>query len=158
MSVHVYFGTFTTYQVNIAGADIGFAGAIWADRPHLQVLTPTLPLFYRPSDEDMRIKTARYLGATKKAVSALKDCYEFDLPHITTQSEYHLNLWIVTLWTIPRSIDLNTCLSSTRTDAYIVAPCNDKICIKFVNRYAKETHLKCLSLRFARGFDRIPDG
>ena len=137
---------------------------IWTDRPHLQVLAPTLPFFYHSSDDDMLMQVARYLGATKKAMLALKDYYDFELPHITAQrpnvafphlSEYH-------------SLDDATIhrfkyLSHPDKDRRIFrgAVNNDKISIKFVRRYLKEAHLKCSSLGFApalRGFERISGG
>jgi hypothetical protein len=151
-------------NVHIAGAHIGFAGAIWTDRPHLQVLAPTLPLFCHASDDDMRMQIARCLGATKKAILALKDYYEFELPHITAlrphlafphPSKYH-------------SLDGATThefkyLSHLDEDKLVFcgAVDNDKICIKFVRRYSMEAHVRCSSLGFAptlKGFERIPGG
>ena len=39
-----------------------------------------MPLCCHASDDDMQMQTARYLGATKKAVLALKNYYKSELP------------------------------------------------------------------------------
>jgi serine/threonine protein kinase len=155
-------------NVHITGAHIGFAGAIWTDRPHLQVLAPILPLFYHASDDDMRMQTARCLGATKKAILSLQNYYQFKLPSLAALLPAQL-----TNLAFPHPIQYLSLDDGTiRTFKYSsqlyedkLVFCgtvgNDKICIKFVRRYSKEAHLKCSSLGFApalRGFDLIPGG
>jgi hypothetical protein len=156
------------YVVLIAGAHIGFAGAIWTDRPHLQVLAPTLPLFYHASDVDMRIQTARCLAATKRAINALKKYYEDELPYLNTllppqhpnlafphQSQY--------VCLTDGTIQPFKYVSHLQEDKLVFSGVagNVKICIKFVRQYSKEAHLRCSSLGFAprlRGFQQIPGG
>ncbi|KAF8316720.1 uncharacterized protein EI90DRAFT_3171070 [Cantharellus anzutake] len=53
---------------------------LWTIHPHLQVVAPTLPLFYHTSDVDMRMQTARFLGAVSV------EYYESELPCITALS------------------------------------------------------------------------
>lgn len=150
------------------GAHIGFAGAIWTDRPHLQVLASTLPLFYHASDVDMRMRTARYLGATKKAILALGDYYKNELPLITSLSPAqrpnlafpHPNQYTSLDNNMPHTFRY---LSQLHQDKLVFRGImgNDNICIKFVHRYSKDAHLKCSSLGFApalRGFEIIPGG
>ena len=66
--------TFT--KIRSIGVHIGFAGAVWTDRPHLEILSPVLPMFYHSSDTHMRSLTARYLCAAKKAIHALEEYYQ----------------------------------------------------------------------------------
>jgi hypothetical protein len=61
----------TDSNMRLAGAHIGFAGAIWNTRPNMQVLSPTLPLFWHPTDKKMRTTAARYFGAFWKAIRSL---------------------------------------------------------------------------------------
>ena len=72
------------YKFTDLGAHIGFAGAVWTDRPHLQVLSPVLPLFYHATDVNMRMRAARYFGAAKKAIGALRHYYEHELAALNT--------------------------------------------------------------------------
>ncbi|THH06589.1 hypothetical protein EW145_g3980 [Phellinidium pouzarii] len=63
--------------IYLFGAHIGFAGAVWTDTPHVQVLCPVLPLFYHQTDTKMRERAARCFGAAKKAIiRKLKILYE----------------------------------------------------------------------------------
>ena len=156
-------------KVLITGAHIGFAGAVWTDRPHLQVLAPMLPLCYHTTDVGMRMRTARYLGATKKAIFALMNYYKIELPHISALPR--LDPPIVAF---PHPSHFTALEDGTtrRAFKYSFQPDVDKlifygtagedrIFIKFVRRYSKEAHLKCASLGFApalRGFDLIPGG
>ena len=113
----------------------------------------------------MRMQTARYLGATKKAILALKEYYKFELsallpaqwpnpvfPHPTTYRSLD-----------DASIHTFEYLSQLRKDKLLFCGAEgiDKVCIKFVRQYSKEAHLKCASLGFApalRGFELIPGG
>ena len=56
-------------DISIAGPYIGFAGALWTDLPHLQVLAPVLPLFYHHTDVEIQERAACYFGAAKKAIN-----------------------------------------------------------------------------------------
>ena len=152
----------------IVGAHIGFAGAVWTDRPHLQVLSPVLPLFYHATDVNMRMSAARYFGAAKKAILALRHYYEHELEALDTLDPHnrptptfpHPNQYISLLDSTSHTFKYAAFLDEDKLvfrgrDGY------DDICIKFVRRYSKDVHLKCSSLGFAptlRGFQLIPGG
>jgi serine/threonine protein kinase len=152
----------------VTGAHIGFAGAVWTDRPHLQVLSPTLPLFYHATDVTMRTMAARYFGAAKKAILALKRYYKSELPNINPLNNANRPDPVFPHPTRYASLEDST----PRTFKYLSHLDNDKlifsgkendddICIKFVRRYSKDAHLKCSELGFApalRGFERIDGG
>jgi hypothetical protein len=151
------------------GAHIGFAGAIWTDRPHMQVLAPMLPLCYHTTDIGMRMRTARYLGATKKAIIALRNYYKIELPHISALPRLDPPAVAFPHPTHFTSLEDGTtrCAFKYTAQPYVDKLIfhgtmgKDKVFVKFVRRYSKEAHLKCASLGFApalRGFDLIPGG
>jgi len=114
----------------------------------------------------MRMRAARFFGATKKGIFALKNYYEHRLPCITAlHPEKRPNL------AFPHPthyISLDDRMS--HAFKYLSQPDknklvfygitgNEKICIKFVRRYSKEAHMTCSKLGFApalRGFQEIP--
>ena len=55
-------------------------------RPTIQVLSTVLPLHFHYSDSDLRITTARHLGALKKAINSLRKYYEHELRVINNRS------------------------------------------------------------------------
>lgn len=59
----------------IVGGHIGFAGAAYTDRPHVQVLSTPLPLFYHRSDTRLQLTAARHVGALKNAITSLETYY-----------------------------------------------------------------------------------
>ena len=155
----------TRYSI---GAHVGFAGAVWTDRPHLQVLSPVLPLFYHATDVNMRMRAARYFGAAKKAIAALRHYYEHELGALDMLDPHNRPMP-----TFPHPTQYHSPLDSTsHTFKYAAFLDKDKlifrgrdgdddICIKFVRRYSKDAHLKCSSLGFAptlRGFQPVPGG
>lgn len=155
-------------NVCTTGAHIGFAGAIWTDRPHFQVLAPMLPLFYHATDNNFRMRAARYFGATKKAILALKAYYESELPRLSmapTQrspaspypSEYEC---LDATEDTTRTFEFVSPVDEDKLIFYGTAG-HEKLCIKFVHRYSPEAHLKCADMGFApalRGFQPIPGG
>ncbi|TDL19936.1 hypothetical protein BD410DRAFT_841707 [Rickenella mellea] len=62
--------------ITVFGPQISFSGSVWKDRPHFQVLTPTMPLFCHHTDTDMRESLARHFGALKKAILSLEPSYD----------------------------------------------------------------------------------
>lgn len=147
------------------GAQISFSGAVWRQRPHFQVLTPTIPLFCHMTDMNMRESVARHLGAFKKAVESLKRCHEalddlallkhldplYPDPHSyrSLQSKTTVNFEYTS------HMDPNKLLFFGKTDN------GESICIKFVRRYSKPAHEKCVSMGIApelRGFEEIGAG
>ncbi|KAF8325050.1 uncharacterized protein EI90DRAFT_3129111 [Cantharellus anzutake] len=147
----------------LAGTHIGFAGALWTVYPHVQVLAPTLPLFYHASDVNMHMQTARFLGATRKAIFALNHYYKSELPQITVDPTVNF----------PYPTDFIS-LDSGENCAFEYLSWLDhkrllfsgtagdkKIFIKFTHRYSKDAHLKCVALKCApalEGFQDIPGG
>jgi hypothetical protein len=141
---------------------------MWTDRPHLQVLAPVLPLFYHHTDVEMRERAARYFGAAKKAINALKNYYEHVLPSIHDldpidrpnpafphQREY-TSLEDSTIQTFKYLGQLDTDKPVFRGNGI-----SGDICVKFVRQYSKDAHLKCSALGFAprlRGFESLPGG
>jgi hypothetical protein len=155
-------------NTNVIGAHIGFAGAIWTDRPHLEVLAPTLPLFYHATDINMRARAARYFGAAKKAIYALRDYYEYHFPAISGQDVAEQPIptfpyptqYISLEGSNPQAFKYLSQLDRDKL-VFLGMAANNAICIKFVRRYSKEAHLKCCSLGFApalHGFQAIPGG
>jgi serine/threonine protein kinase len=155
-------------NIRNTGAHIGFAGAVWTDRPHLQVLSPTLPLFYHATDVNMRMRAARYFGAAKKAISGLRRYYQQELdainaldPHNRPKPEFphpdhYVSLSDSTIHAFNYMCPLDNDKLVFRGKAD-----DDDICIKFVCQYSKDAHLKCSSSGFApalRGFQLIPGG
>lgn len=145
------------------GAHVGFAGAVWIDRPHLQVLSPTLPLFYHATDVTMRMTAARHFGAAKKAISSLEHYYKHyidalepppqpEFPHpnhfiSVSDQEHHDIRYVAPLFA-------DKLIFHAQTDG-------EDVCVKFVYRYSRAVHDFCASSGFAprlRGFDSIPGG
>ena len=156
-------------NIIVAGPYVGFAGAMWTDRPHLQVLAPVLPLFYHHTDVKMRERAARYFGAAKKAIYALKHYYEHTLPSICNlppdsrpnpafpyQTEY------VSLQDSSNQMFKYVCqLDADKLVFHATGMSGNDICVKFVRQYSKDAHLKCSALGFAptlQGFESLPGG
>lgn len=154
--------TIPTTELSLAGAHIGFAGAMWTDKPHIQVLAPVLPLFYHATDTNMRARAARCFGAAKNAIRALKHYYEVEqldpanhrIPGFPFQTNYTA--------LADDNLQEFTYLRAVH-DTKLVFQCRavangSLLCVKFVRRYSKEAHLKSTSLAFApplRGFQSI---
>lgn len=148
-------------NVHIAGTHICFAGAIWTDRPHLQVLAPVLLLFYHASNVDMRMQAARWLGATKNAILSLQNYYQFKLPSMAALLPTQLPNLMFPHPTQYHSLDDGTICtfkysSQLHEDKLVFCGTagNVKICIKFIRRYSKEAGFAPT----LRGFDLIPGG
>jgi len=127
-----------------------------------------LPLFYHASDVNMQMRTAHYLGATKKAILALGDYYKNELLSITSLSPGqrpnlafpHPNKYTSLDDNMPRTFGYLSQLYKDKLVFRGIAG-NDILFIKLVRRYSKEAHVKCSSLGFApalRGFETIPGG
>jgi serine/threonine protein kinase len=116
------------------------------------------------------MRAARYLGAMKKAISALLHYYEHELgvinipdPHNQpTPSFPHPNQYDSLLDSTTHAFQYHDI--APLTDEKLIfrgKENNEDICIKFVRQYSKDAHLKCSSLGFAptlRGFQSIPGG
>jgi len=144
----------------LAGAHLGFAGAMWTTSPHIEILAPMLPLCYHPTDHMMRMRAARYFGAAKKAILQLKTYYSGgkseQLDHIFPFPAEYTTLD----GSVSEPFTYVKQLSSDKLLFHGLAAGKD-ICIKFTRRYSKEAHLACASLGFAphlRGFHTLPGG
>ena len=149
------------------GAHIGFAGAVWTGRPHLQVLAPTLPMFYHNSDVEMRARAARYFGAAKKALRALNKYYSTEIPLIKSISRgpddqlafpypnsFSLEGSVTQKFEYLGYVNVGKLIFKGRGNG-------ENICIKFVRQYSKEAHCLCQSMGFApalRGFETVCGG
>jgi hypothetical protein len=155
---------YNTY-VLFSGPHISFSGAVWKDRPHFQVLTPTIPLFCHQSDTDMRESLARHFGAFKKAIRSLEQCYKAlenpavlaDLdPRFPDPRTYRsLETDCTVKFEYIDQIDQHKLLFFGKTDN------GESICIKFVRRYSRAAHEKCATMGIApnlRGFQGIGAG
>ena len=124
-----------------------------------------MPLFCHASDDDMRMQTARYLGATKKAILALKKYYKFELSALLTAQWPNPVLPHPTTYCSLDDATIHTFehLAQLREDKLLFCGAEgiDNVCIKFVSQYSKKANLKCVSLEFApalRGFELNPGG
>ncbi|KAF8308850.1 uncharacterized protein EI90DRAFT_3107321, partial [Cantharellus anzutake] len=116
----------------------------------------------------MRMQTARFLGAAKKAILVLKNYYESQLACTTAPSpaqppnvEFPHPTHFLSLDNVTNhSFEYLSPLNEEKLVFYGTAG-DDKICIKFVRRYSKDAHHTCSLLGFApalRGFQSIPGG
>jgi hypothetical protein len=155
--------TIPTTELSSAGAHIGFAGAVWTDKPHIQVLAPVLPLFYHATDTYMRARAARYFGAAKNAIRALKHYY-YEVEQLDPANHRNAGFPFQTDYIALADNNLQefTYLRAV-DDTKLVFQCKavangSLLCVKFVRSYSKEAHLKSASLAFApplRGFQSI---
>jgi serine/threonine protein kinase len=125
-------------------------------------------MFYHSTDVDMRMRAARYFGATKKAIAALQQYYQRDVPAIKCMSQADQPNPMFPHPTQYHSLQDGT-MHTFRYIGHIEAgklifvakAGNEKICVKFARRYSKEAHMKCASMGFApqlRGFEELPGG
>ncbi|KAF8623018.1 hypothetical protein AX15_006563 [Amanita polypyramis BW_CC] len=151
--------------VCVFGPNVGFAGAVFTDRPNVQILSSIVPLAFHPTDTKNQLKLARHVGAMKNAIGRLRTYYEEvpklrqalephrrrpDFPYPSTfeslqdQQVYKFRY----LWMVEAKLVFEAILES-----------GESICIKFVRRYCKEAHEKCAEAGFSprlRGFKRLP--
>ncbi|KAF8802373.1 hypothetical protein BYT27DRAFT_7173144 [Phlegmacium glaucopus] len=150
------------------GAHVGFAAAVYTDRPNIEVLTPPLPLFSHPTHVGLRAVAARHIGALKNALHSLHYYYEHELPVIDKlERDLRPNP------RYPYQSSYRSLADSTlRRFKYILqvpqklvffgqTEDDEKICIKFVRSYSTEAHEKCAEMGCApmlRGFEHIAGG
>ncbi|KAG2060474.1 hypothetical protein BDR06DRAFT_1053669 [Suillus hirtellus] len=144
---------------------------------NMQVILTALPLFHHYTDTRMCVMIARHVGALRKALLSLLECYERMSSNITSPStDPHLKFLdsefpdpsfpysysytcIETLspcrFTYCHQMDTTKLLFSAKTT-------DDKmLCIKFIHHYSKEVHQQCASGGFApilHGFECLPGG
>ncbi|KAG2084900.1 hypothetical protein BD769DRAFT_1374621, partial [Suillus cothurnatus] len=168
---------FPCLAITLFGPHIDFSAAVWSTRPNMQVISPALPLFYHDTDTKMRSMLARYVGALRKALRTLSECYEIMSSNTTSPSPDRHVKFLDPEFPDPRfpyphsftciktsSIcyftycdqmhDTKLLFSAKVTDG-------DPVCIKFVRHYSKEVHQRCASGGFAPallGFEHLPGG
>lgn len=154
------------------GPFIGFAGAVFTDRPNLHVLTPVLPSCYHATNTRMREMTARCFGAAKMAISWLREYYERNIETLQDQSPTFPHPHTYESLSQPPALHsfkyeeikaASTYHATLQIDKLVFrGKCgNEKIFIKFVRRYSKDAHMKCSELKFApslRALSKIPKG
>jgi serine/threonine protein kinase len=116
----------------------------------------------------MRVRAARYLGAAKKAISALKDYYQNVLPDIHNSvpaRRPNPEFPYPTKYTSLAELTIQPFEYLSQLEPGKLVFCGkaagNLICIKFARQYSKETHLECTSLGFApalRGFETLAGG
>lgn len=154
------------------GPFISFAGAVFTDRPNLQVLTPVLPLCYHATNTRMCKMTTHCFGAAKMVISGLREYYECNIETLQDQSPtfphphtYKSLSQAPTLHSFKyEEIKATSTYHATlQLDKLVFhGKCgNEKIFIKFVCQYSKDAHMKCSKLKFApplRALSKIPGG
>jgi serine/threonine protein kinase len=149
------------------GAHIGFAGAVYTDRPNLQVLSLPLPLFWHRTDTRLQSIAACHLGALKKALLSLDQYYsqisetralppddqpDPRFPHKIEFTELVTSASIRFKYVsqIPEKL-----VFFGKTDN------GDQICIKFVRSYSVDVHQFFAGMGCAptlKGFESVPGG
>jgi serine/threonine protein kinase len=152
-----------------------------SDRPHVDILGPTIPLFYQRHDDALKKTAACFFGAAKNAIRSLKNYYEIELPRLLVHKSIvppdprfpYPNCY--------RSLDNPDLLQYIRYTGKYVEPgagewninrrllyfavtveeTPKNLCIKFVRRYGKEAHQQCARRQIAPamyGFDTLDGG
>ncbi|KAF9472724.1 hypothetical protein BDN70DRAFT_968516 [Pholiota conissans] len=158
--------------ITLFGAHISFSGAVWTDRPQCQILS-TLPLFYHQTDQDMHIALARRLGALRKAINSLTQCYlsaspsalplnypkDYSDPCFPDQHQYQS--LDSDMPSVVRYHYLRWHHSNKLVFVATIVDTGEEICVKFVHQYSRTVHKKCASMGIAprlRGFENIGGG
>jgi len=135
----------------VAGPYLGVAGAAFLGLPVVEPLTPLVPLFYLPFDEDLMLGAARVLQAVKTAMCELEAYYGglasraslLDAPQVTYPYLEHVRIGDrdVAVKYVGRLGESVNVFRGRADDRDVV--------IKFVKRYSRECHSRCSSLGFA---------
>jgi len=154
------------------GPTFGFVGFALTDRTQMQILGHPIRFDYHPTDTELRLSVARYLGALRNATVALKKYYTTEIPRLehlqSTPDQYERPSQIFPCYTTYTSLEGGT----KHEISYLAHPISSKliffgkaegveVCVKFVRQYSKEAHQFCDSLGIAprlRGFEALPGG
>ncbi|KAF8656318.1 hypothetical protein AX14_008071 [Amanita brunnescens Koide BX004] len=151
------------------GSHLSFSGAVWQDRPVIEPLTVAFPLHCHTTDEKIHIAFCRAISALRKALPALKACYDesgckpdqalplrwFPYPNTfrsLQNSEIHIDYNIPTARE-KETFEKQLIFSATIRDT------GRKVCVKFTRRYSREAHKYCADNGFAPellGCDSLP--
>jgi len=153
------------------GAHIGFAAAAYTDRPHVQVLSSPLPLFYHHTDTKLQLTVARHFGALRRAIARLRRYYEVDLPSLSNPGVGQRDINVLFPYPseftflgdsskLPQRFTYHSKITGKLVFQATLADCRP-VCVKFVRRYSREAHEECVRLQCApvlHGFKRCPGG
>ncbi|KAG1860902.1 hypothetical protein F4604DRAFT_1957637 [Suillus subluteus] len=168
---------FPCIAITLFGSHIDFSAAVWSTCPNMQVISTALPLFHHHTDTKMRVMVARHVGALRKALRSLSECYERMSSNITSPSpDPHLKFldsefpdprfpypYSYTCVETSLTCHFTYCHQMDTTRLLFSAKTTDAkmLCIKFVHHYSKEVHQRCASGGFAPvlyGFEHLPGG
>jgi len=135
----------------VAGPYLGVAGAAFLGLPVVEPLTPLVPLFYLPFDEDLMLGAARVLQAVKTAMHELETYYDrltSDAPSLVAPQVTYPYLDSV------RIADQNVAVEyvgrlGESVNVFRGRAGDREVVIKFVKRYSQECHLRCYGLGIA---------
>ncbi|KAG2365182.1 hypothetical protein BDR07DRAFT_699102 [Suillus spraguei] len=168
---------FPCIVITLFGAHIDFSAAVWSTRPNMQVISTGLPFFYHHTDTKMRVMVARHIGALRKAVRSLSECYQSMSSNTTSSSPDPQLKFLDSKFPDPRFPYpySYTCIETSLTchftychqmdvtkHLFFAKTTDDKVlCVKFARHYSKEVHQRCASGGFAPalyGFEHLPGG
>jgi len=151
------------------GAHIGFAAAAYTDRPHVQVLSSPLPLFYHHTDTKLRLTVARHCGALRKAIAGLRQYYEVELPSLSNPGVNQRDINVLypypseftDLSELPQRFTYHSQVEKGKLVFRATLADGHPVCVKFVRRYSRKAHEECINLECApalHGFKRFSGG
>ena len=170
-------GTLTTSDFTSLpkGSHLSFSGAVWHNQPVIEPLTAAFPLHYHTTDEKIHITFCRAISALRKALPALKACYDesgcglkspdqalplrwFPYPNAFISSQgsvVHID------YDMPTASEKETFerLEKQLIFSATIRNTGRKVCVKFTRRYSREAHKYCADNGFALellGCDSLP--
>jgi Lipopolysaccharide kinase (Kdo/WaaP) family len=164
----VYSDIFTGHLLNpCTGGHVGFAGAVFTDRPNVELLVPPLSFFAHSTNSEMQDIIPRYIGAFLKLIDTLWEYYEAihaSPPLSDTTFLFPYPREFTSL--VPEGSHQNLSfryLRKLHPDKLVFHAMqeNDHICVKFVRRYSVDAHAKCATISAApalRGYEKLPGG
>ncbi|KAG2072092.1 hypothetical protein BDR04DRAFT_1052092 [Suillus decipiens] len=168
---------FPCIVIALFGPHIDFSAAVWSTRPNMQVISTALPFFYHHTDTKMCAMVARHIGALRKALRSLSECYQSMSSNTTSSSPDPQLKFLDSEFPDPRfpypysytCIETSSTCHFTYCDQmdttkylFSAKTADDKVlCVKFARHYSKEVHQRCASGGFAPalyGFEHLPGG
>ncbi|KAF9535049.1 hypothetical protein CPB83DRAFT_226976 [Crepidotus variabilis] len=151
--------------VLIFGPFISFAGAVWTDRPTINMLSPAFPTHFHSTDTNIRDTLARHLGTFRSALRSLQTYYEglstvSTIPSCSPMFPYKSDFceerysfhYISRVGSVGNSLVFKGEMRSSP---------HDLVFIKFTCQYSEDLHRYCTSERFApslRALEKLPGG
>ncbi|KDR71093.1 hypothetical protein GALMADRAFT_144169 [Galerina marginata CBS 339.88] len=149
--------------VLIFGPYVAFAGAAWANRPVVQMLSPAIPCHYHDTDIKMEGMLVRHLGALRRAIHSLDAYYRVYSADPTPLLRNPTLPYPTTFPSQDGSVKRFKYLSQMEDRNLFFGSMDDgiRICIKFVTRYCEEGHKFLAAKGFApklHAVVRLPGG